>query len=369
MSVAKPRQRVMHIITGLDMGGAETQLVMLACERRRRGGEDVVVSLLKGGALRAQLEAAGVPVHDLGMRRGLPSPAAFLRLVRLIRRYRPAVVQSWMYHADLLATLALRCSGRWYETPLVWGVRCSDMDVRSYSFLFRFVLRFCARLSAMPNVIVANSESGQRVHLGLGYKPFRWRVIDNGVDTERYHPDDDQRSAVRRELGIPPAAPVVAHVARVDPMKDHETALAALRTLPDVHAIFTGAGTEALPAGANWHRLGRRSDIAALLPAADMILSSSAYGEGFSNALAEGMASGLPAVGTNVGDSRRVVGKAGHIVPARDSAAMAAAIHAVAALPLTDRAALKIAARARMVDLFSVGLCADQYEQLYVSLG
>ena len=89
MSVAKPRQRVMHIITGLDMGGAETQLVMLACERRRRGGEDVVVSLLKGGALRARLEAAGVPVHDLGMRRGLPSPVAFLRLVRLIRRYRP----------------------------------------------------------------------------------------------------------------------------------------------------------------------------------------------------------------------------------------------------------------------------------------
>lgn len=358
----------MHVITGLDMGGAETQLVLLVSERRRRGAEDVVVSLLRGGALRARLADAGVPVHDLGMRRGLPSPVALWRLVRLIRRYRPTIVQSWMYHADLLATIALRISGRWTQTPLVWGVRCSDMDVRAYSRLFRIVVRACAGLSAMPDVIVANSELGKQVHTGLGYRPFRWRVIDNGVDTGWFRPDEEARERVRGELGIPPAAPVVAHVARVDTMKDHKTALAALDQVPGAHALFIGSGTDALPAAPGRHLLGRRSDIPNILPAADIVLSSSAFGEGFSNAIAEGMACGLPAVATRVGDTARIVGRAGHVVPPRDPAALADAIQAICSLPLTERAALKLAARARMEEDFSVARYVDEYERLYESL-
>ena len=76
MTVAEPSARVMHVITGLDTGGAETQLALLVGARKAAGAEDIVVSLIPGGALRERLENAGVAVHDLGMQRGRPKSAA-----------------------------------------------------------------------------------------------------------------------------------------------------------------------------------------------------------------------------------------------------------------------------------------------------
>ena len=100
MTVAERAARVMHVITGLDTGGAETQLLHLVSARRRAGANDRVVSMIAGGDLRGQFEQAGVPVHDLGMKRGRPSLRALLRLRALYRRFKPQMVQSWMYHAD-----------------------------------------------------------------------------------------------------------------------------------------------------------------------------------------------------------------------------------------------------------------------------
>ncbi len=103
---------VLHVITGLHTGGAEGQLAALATHNHAAGRDVTVVSLTPGGAHRESLATAGVPVFDLGMRRGRPSLSALSRLAALIRRVQPAAVQGWMYHADLLATIALTLSGR-----------------------------------------------------------------------------------------------------------------------------------------------------------------------------------------------------------------------------------------------------------------
>src|SRR5206468_9156694 len=137
-----------------------------------------------------------------------------------------------------------------------------------------------------------------------------------------YQPDAAARGAVRREFGIPEGAIVLAHIARVDPMKDHATFLAAMTRLPEISALMVGAGTENLPAGRNVIRLGRRDDVARLLPAADFVVSSSRFGEGFSNALAEGMACGLPAIATDVGDASVIVGDTGFVVSPEDPDAL-----------------------------------------------
>ena len=149
-------------------------------------------------------------------------------------------------------------------------------------------------------------------------------------------------------------------------MKDHDTFLAALDRLPKVVALAVGLGTERLDARPNLIGLGPRSDMSALYNAADLIVLSSAYGEGFSTVLGEAMACGRSAVVTDVGDAARIVEDTGSVVPPRDPAAMAGAIEAFLALPASERSARGSDARARMVERFSLGRALERFETLYI---
>ena len=368
MNVAGRNFRVMHVITGLGQGGAESQLAALLYVDAPEMGHPLVVSLLPGGAYRSAFESAGIAVHDLGMAKGVPSPLALLRLACLIHRYRPHVLHAWMYHAQLLATLALRISGRWRDTRLVWGVRCSNMDFACYGRSLRWVVRSCGWLSSWPDAVLFNSQASIAAHHEMGFRPRRSELIDNGIETERFRPDPSLRSGVRADLGITPTADLIAHVARVDPMKDHATFLAALGKLDRAEALLIGGDTERLATLANVHALGSRDDVERLLAAADLIVSSSAFGEGFSNALAEGMAAGLPAVATDVGDSARIVGSTGRIVPPRDPAALAEAMGALLGESKTARAARGIEARRRIETRFSIERALVAHSAFYASL-
>ena len=368
MSAAARELRVMHAITGLGQGGAESQLATLLRAGAPGMGRAVVVSLLPGGAHRAALEGTGIPVHDLGMEGGRPSLFALLRLARLIRRYRPHVLHAWMYHAQLVATLALGISGRWRETRLIWGVRCSNMDFAHYGRSLRWVVRSCGWLSPWSAAVLFNSEASISAHRALGFRPRRSELIDNGIDTERFCANPSLRPQVRAELGIAPTADLIAHVARVDPMKDHATFLAAIGMLNRVEALLIGADTERLATPSNVHALGSREDVERLLAAADLVVSSSDFGEGFSNALAEGMAAGLPAVATDVGDSARIVGATGRIVPPREPAALAKAMGELLSESKTARAARGSTARRRIETHFSVARALDAHSALYASL-
>lgn len=357
--------RVFHVITGLDTGGAERTLSALVTAERPRRPEQHVVSLLPDGVLASRLRDAGIPVRDLGMTRGRPSLAAVWRLVRLLRTLQPDVVQSWMYHADLMATAAWRLSGRMRATRLYWGVRCSDMDASRYGRSFRIVRAACARWSALPTAVVANSDAGRAWHRRLGYRPQSFQVIPNGIDTDRFRPDPAARQALRAELGLVAAEPLLIHVARVDPMKDHATLIGALDRLHGVVALAVGTGTEALPSHPRLHRLGLRTDTPRLFAAADAVVSTSAFGEGFSNVIAEGMAAGLPAVATDVGDARIIVGDCGAVVPPRQPAALADAVQALLALPAEERTALGRRARERIVGRFSLQRMVAAFDALH----
>jgi glycosyltransferase involved in cell wall biosynthesis len=357
--------RVLHVITGLGLGGAEGQLTALLARAPRAGTEPAVASLLPGGENREALARAGVSVTDLGMARGVPDPRAVARLVTAIKAMRPHVLQSWMYHADLVATAAHAILGKAVRPRLVWGVRCSDMDTARYGLALRVVIALSARLSGRPDAVVVNSQTGRAVHEGLGYRPKRFVFIPNGIDTERFRPDPAARRAMRGELGVAEDAVVAIHVARHDPMKDHETFLAALAANPGVTGIAVGLGTESLPARPNLMALGARRDVPRLLGAADIFVSSSAFGEGFSNAVAEAMATGLPAIATDVGDARFILGGTGAIVPPRDARALAQALSELAALGAAERQARGAAARARIVAEFPLARAAERFAALY----
>ena len=327
-----------------------------------------VVSLVPGGAYADRLREAGVPVTELAVGPWPPNPWPITKLARLIRRTRPDVVQGWMYHGDLAATLALLLSGRRRRTRLAWTLQCSRLDTRQYHRQLRAVIRVCATLSGQADMVVSNSAAGLASHVALGYRPRRTRIIYPGVDTERFRPDQASAPTVRHELALPADAPVVAHIARLDPMKDHGCLLKAMQYLPDVRVLAIGAGTETLPARPCLHRLGPRVDVERLLTACDASVSSSAFGEGFPNSLAESMAVGVPVAATDVGDASTIVGDTGWLVPPRAPEPLADAIRLLLQESPETRRGRGSRARARVVAHFGRPRMVGEFTRLYRDL-
>jgi glycosyltransferase involved in cell wall biosynthesis len=336
-------------------------LVQVACALQRRGLPQHVVSVTSRAGNARLLEAGGVRVTDLGLTGLVGLPGALLKLRSLIAAHRPSVVHGWMYHGNLVAALGHRVAPGRRGRRLFWGLRASNIDVERYGR----INWLSARLSRWPDVVIANSVAGARFHTALGYRPRVLEIVPNGIDCNRFLPDEQLRSAVRSELGIAPDSVVAIHVARVDAMKDQSTFLAAMQRVPQVTALMVGKGTDELPLPANVRALGLRGDVQRLYCAADIVVSSSAFGEGFSNVLAEGMAAGLIPIATDVGDAGAIIGDTGMIVPPRNAGALSSAIAAAAGLPMTERRARAMAARARIKGQFTIENAIEAHARLY----
>jgi glycosyltransferase involved in cell wall biosynthesis len=356
---------VLHVIAARGIGGAEHMLSALVTAKRDNPLSQVVVNLMADPELAAVIRASGVPVYELDLRNVVQVPLVLMRLVKLIRTLRPAAIQSWLYYSDLLSLWALKLSGRRIITHLYWGIRCSDMDLSKYRASLRWTVAACAKRSQEPDAVIANSFAGVSAHRHLGYTSPQFAVIPNGIDCGRFKPDTLARARLRTELGIPEADPVVIHVARVDPMKDHASMIAVARALPKVTFIAVGQGTNALAVPSNVIALGARRDVASLYPAADIALSTSMYGEGFPNVVAEAMACGVPVVATDVGDSSRIVADVGLLVPPGDVAAMTAAIHHLLDESRPLRAKREIACRMHIKYNFSLARAVTAFDALY----
>jgi glycosyltransferase involved in cell wall biosynthesis len=352
---------VMYVMSGLGRGGAENMLVQLAAGLRARGLSQHVISLSGLDAFADDLRAAGVDVTVLNARSPLSLVGAMAKLLRTVRRLRPRILQGWMYNGNVAATIAhYLCPGRG-QRRLFWNLRASNMDEARYGR----VIRLSALLSRLPDLVIANSQAGAAFHRARGLQPQRLDVVDNGIDTTRFRPDPVLRKQVRGEFGIADDTRVVIHVARVDPMKDQASFLAAMAGLPSLAGILVGDGTQALPAPPNVRALGLRRDTERCYAAADIMVSSSAFGEGFSNVIAEGMSAGLVPVATDVGDARRIVGETGFIVPPRDPEALTRAISAAASLSHDEFMQRAASARARILSNFSLEAAIERYRQLY----
>src|SRR5271155_3431460 len=166
--------RILHLITGLQTGGAEGMLARLVTRTERTRFPSVVVSMTDTGTIGPMIAAAGIPVEALGIRPGAIDPRGLTRFISLLRRYRPDIVQTWLYHADLLGLIAGQLG---YAPRLAWNIRCSDMVGPG---VLRAIL---GRFSSRPATVIVNSQAGRRFHERIGYHPRRWEYIPNGYDT------------------------------------------------------------------------------------------------------------------------------------------------------------------------------------------
>ncbi len=369
------RLRVLHIITGLGQGGAESVLFRLATYPEA-DVEHVVVSLTDEGIYGERLRAAGIAVHALGMKRGRITLAGFMALRSLIAATRPDAVQTWMYHADLIGGLAARLAG---VRAIAWGIRNSGEHLERSSRSARMVLRACALLSGrIPKAIVCAAQKSAQRHADKGYARERMVVIANGYDLSRYAPDGEARVRMRAQWDLPQDVPAIGCVARWDPLKDHANLLRAVAALvrdgrdAGLRCVLIGRGMD--PANAELaaliDRLGLRDrlvlagpsdDVPAAMNGLDLhVLSSCA--EGFPNVVAEAMACGVYCVVTDVGDAAYIVGDAGVVVPPEQSEALARGIEtALREVASRGRERAGEAGRARVLENFDLARMVQSY--------
>jgi glycosyltransferase involved in cell wall biosynthesis len=381
--------KIVHVITDLSVGGAETMLVRLIRTSQRDGLQHVVISLSAEAPLAERLIALGVQVRILGMARGVPSPRLMRKLVEWLIELEPDVVQTWMYHADLLggtatyAAQALRRlrGGHGKRPALCWGIHHTDLRLTGSSRITRWVARACALLSSrVPDVIVCCAESAKSSHRLGGYCNGRMKVIHNGIDLDRFRSSPQARENLRRSLGVDLSAPVVGIVGRFHPVKDYSTFLAAMQIVlaaePQCRFVMVGQGldsenpelaamldaTHTAHAG---HLLGPHPEPQILLAGLDVFCLSS-KSEGLPTVVGEAMACEVPCVATDVGDTALLIGATGRVVPPENPVALGHALIEMLSLPVTERAALGQAARGRIQKLFSMEASWRRYEETYV---
>lgn len=370
--------RVVHVITGLNQGGAEAMLLKLLPGLQLK--MDVyVISLIDEGVHGEKIEQMGVPLYCLGMQ------SKFLlftvwRLREVLKQIQPDVIQCWMYHGNLAVTIASMLSG--LKPIVVWNIRHSLSDLSLEKPMTRQVIRGNRFLSQRPDIIIYNSRVSRKQHEHFGFFPVNGRIIPNGTDLRLFAPSEEIRRRVRCELGIPEDVLVVGHVARLHPMKDHKgflrAAVSVLIRHPGVHFLLSGRDVsfdnktlaDVVPDGLRnqFHLLGERNDVNELMTLMDVFCLSSAWGEAFPNVLGEAMATEIPCIATDVGDSSIVLGDTGFIVSPKNCEALADKIMFLLKQSKDYRQMLGKKAKQRVVENYSIENITKLYENMYVEL-
>ena len=369
--------RVTHVITGLNVGGAERSLLTLCQKSAQAGLEASVVCLSKPGAISSQIEDAGVPLRHLGLTSPLSAGRGLFSVRSAVRSFSPHIVQGWMYHGNLAAMWA-----RPRSASVVWNVRQSMHRPDLFKFTTRAVIRANSWLSRRADTIIYNSAVALDQHEAFGFSRDKSVRIPNGVDLERFDSSAYDRGEMRRSFGLEPDHLVFICVGRVHAIKGHGILLeAARRFLPqhrDARLMIVGRGADwssspfadfADDKGLRRQTIlvGEHDNVPALLGASDAFVNASLT-EGFPNAVAEAMAAGLPVIATGVGDTAYLVDDCGTVVDADDPLQLSTAMSELAGARASERSARGARGRARVSECFSLDILAERYASLYRDL-
>lgn len=370
------KRRVVHVITGLGLGGAETMLYKLLFAIDREQFDLLVVSILDKGVMGPRLEALGIEVVPLQINK----PFTFLsRLFYLWRRLRTTdkadVLQGWMYHGNLLCTAL-----SWVlpKTKVFWNVRQCLTDFKNERPMTRKVIATGKLFSKYCDRIIYNSHTSLNQHSDYGYCKQVSLHIPNGFNVGLFDPDNflAEKAQLRTQYSIPADSVVVGLIARYHPSKGQREYIEAMKKViekyPQVHVLAVGKNVpeqfQELIEGEhahNFHLLGMSQNIPQLLSIVDIGVSSSLWGEAFSNSIGEAMAMALPCVVTDVGDSAMIIGGHGAVVPPGDVTALAEAVMQLVEVGPSEREKIGQLCRARVIDNFSLEKVTETYSQLY----
>ena len=358
--------KIVHIIIGLGRGGAEMVLTrLIKAHQANPDYEHVVISLTDMGCYGSQLVKIGVPVYALGLKNAFGLLRVFWLLVRRLRELKPNVVQTWMYHADLLGGLAAKLAG---EPPVIWGIHSVDLR-RGTNRTTRVLQKLCAWFSTwLPALILCVAEASRRSHIAVGYDSGRMLVVPNGFDVEPTEILPAEVAELRARYGLRPENILVGCIGRFHPDKDHRNFVEAAVLLRAKYSLarfmMVGAGLDAnnsalkswIEAGHmsdHFILLGERSDVPLCLCAIDVFCSSSRT-EAFPLVVGEAMTLARPLVVTDVGDTALLVGDTAIVVERENPRALALGLSTLLDASVEQRKALGLRAQTRVRREFSI---------------
>ncbi len=368
--------RIVHVTSGLGAGGAETMLYRLLSVLANDANQEHLIITLTPGC-KFEFDRIGVKVTVVNLKQlGM---MGLLALRRVVHDARPDIVQGWMYHGNLAATLSAPAG-----VPVVWSIHHALHDLRNEKHSIRVLVmlgRWLSRYSRTRRIVYV-SEASSAHHINYGYSSEKALVIPNGFDCHDFRPDPILRAATRQRLGMEPHHLLVGSFGRFHPVKDHETLICAfaqvVSRISTARLVLAGSGitdsNDELASLLMAHGvadkvvlLGLCDDMPALYNALDLYVLSS-RSESFPNVLGESCAVGVPCVTTDVGDAARIIEGTGRVVPSGDACALAQAMRLFLEELPVQRIASGERARSHIVKHFSLDVAVAAYNKLYEGL-
>ncbi len=360
--------KVLHLIPSLGSGGAEAMLTKLVSNNKDSNITMVIVTLLNINYFSEEITRNGIKIYCLNLK---SKPLGFLNMFKIIKSEKPDIIQTWMYHCDFLGLLI---KAAFPKVKLFWNIRHSflveGVDKRTTIVLAHIL----GKISFIPNKIIFGSAAAFNFHTGIGYKKNSAKIIPNGFDTELFSPSDNEKNTIRKELSVPPKNLIFGHVGREKRIKNQimliEAFTEVIKYYPSITLILIGKGlkekysTHPLVISGDIRILDETQTIHRYLKSFDLFILPS-LSEGFPNVIGEAMATGVPCISTNVGDSAKIIGKDELIAweNSRDDLTMRMKYW----LQLNEREKndLKSYSRNRIKENFSIGKIVSQYQQIY----
>lgn len=387
--------RILHVVPGLGMGGAEVNLVRLL-EACADGFEHQVIDLGAGGPLLASLQTLGVSVTSLNLSRR--PVRGLLALRRALKGFRPEIIQGWLYKGNLLASVAgallqpQRMLPSWWAqaqnlVPVLWSVRHSLHAWRSEHPRLRLLVRLLAKRPFAPSLVIYNAISSQQAHADLGYARYPSVLLGNFISSERFYSDASLRVQQRSTMALTEDELLIGFVGRLHELKNLPGFLATAQQLhsklPNARFVLAGKDLDSDNAELRaqlvvrnltevTQLLGPVAEPSALYNALDLLISPS-LSEANSNVLLEAAACGCACVATQVGSAAEILAQEQCVAGAPDteigSVQALGDRLAKAALPLLQDPALRRSlaqtSQQRVLMQFESAVVGASYQKLY----
>ena len=363
--------KIIFISPDINSGGAENIIFNLA--KATNKNDILLISLTDIGYYGSILRKEGYKIHSLNMKKNIFVFFKIIYLLILIIRFKPRIVQTWLYHANLVGGIAAKLLG---VKKIYWTVH-HDFEYRNlYMMLEMRILVFLSYI--IPDKIIYGSNPVKNNHVLNGYFREKSIVINNGVSTSKFRPIPELRDSIRKDLNITKKCLLLGNIARYIPLKDHETLLKSLKILKskgiNFKCLLIGQGLS------NENRefkirikkygledkvilYGKTYEINHILNAFDInILTSKKECSPIS--LIESMSTGIPCISTNVGDAIELIGDSGWVVNTSDYKSIAKLIMDIN----LDKKILKIKsniARKRVEKNYPIEKMINKYKKLY----